>query len=68
MMHYKYFLVSSLIPPQCDSLNTYRFYEPRETDNVLMPLLVMSVLRSSRDFNFLIYLENAIDSKEMSVI
>ncbi len=46
-MHSKYLLASSFIPTQWDNLNIYKFSAPNETDNVFIPLLVISVFLNS---------------------
>lgn len=55
----KYLAASSFTPTQCDNLNISKFSAPRVTDRILMPLLVMSVWRSSSVLSFFMYLEKA---------
>lgn len=57
MIDSKYLFASSRTPTQYDSLRIYKFYEPKQTDNMFRPFDVMSVFLSYRFINFFIDFE-----------
>jgi len=59
MIDSKYFSELSLTPTQWLNLKIYKFYEFKDTDIRLIPLLLISVFRSSRILKFLMYFEKA---------